>query len=254
MQGYVYDAKRRICELARDAWREPELAERLEREAEELRTRFDEAYWIDERGGYYALALDGEKEKVDSLCSNIGHLLWSGIVPPERVDPIVDRLMGEPLWSGWGIRTMSSADAAFNPLSYHDGTVWPHDNSLCALGLARHARWPEAQRIVRALLDAAGSFGNQLPEVFAGFARRDTPFPVQYPTAARPQAWAAGTPVLLLQVLLGIQPDRRRQVLETVAPLDLPSWTGTIRLGGVRAFGRAWDVRLADGAVTITEA
>jgi glycogen debranching enzyme len=104
------------------------------------------------------------------------------------------------------------------------------------------------------MLDAAGSFGNQLPEVFAGFDRRDTPFPVQYPTAARPQAWAAGTPVLLLQILLGIQPDRRRQVLETVAPLELPSWTGTIRLAGVRAFDRPWDVRLGEGGVTITEA
>ncbi len=190
VQGYVYDAKRRICEVARDAWREPELAERLDREAEELRARFDDAFWIDDRGGYYALALDGEKRKVDSLCSNIGHLLWSGIVPPQRVDPI----------------------------------------------------------------EAAGSFGNQLPEVFAGFARRDTPFPVQYPTAARPQAWAAGTPVLLLQILLGLQPDRRRQVLETVAPLDLPSWTGTARLAGVRAFGRGWDVRLGEGGVTISEA
>src|SRR5207248_8974603 len=106
---------------------------------------------------------------------------------------VVARAMGEPLWSGGGIRTMSSADAAFNPLSYHDGTVWPHDNSLCALGLARHARWLEAQRIVRALLDAAGSFGNQLPAVFAGFARRDTPFPVQYPTAPPPPACAPGT-------------------------------------------------------------
>ncbi|MEN3340704.1 MAG: hypothetical protein V7644_108 [Actinomycetota bacterium] len=254
VQGYVYDAKRRICELARDAWRDPALAERLEREAGELRTRFDDAFWVEERGGYYALALDGDKRQVDSLCSNVGHLLWSGIVPPERVDPLVDRLMGEELWSGWGIRTMSSGDAAFNPLSYHNGTVWPHDNSLCAWGLARHARWPEAQRIVRAMMDAAGSFGNQLPEVFAGFARRDTPFPIQYPTAARPQAWASGTPVLLLQLLLGLQPDRRRQTLETVAPLALPSWTGTVRLAGVRAFDRPWDVRLQDGGVTVSEA
>src|SRR5437763_3704875 len=239
VQGYVYDAKRRVAELAREVWRDRELAARLDKEAEELRRRFDEAFWVEERGGFYALALDGDKRHGDSLCSNVGHLLWSGIVPPGRVDPVVDRLMGDELWSGWGIRTMSSGDAAFNPLSYHNGTVWPHDNSLCAWGLARYARWPEAHRVIRAMLDAAGSFGNQLPEVFAGFARRDTPFPVQYPTAARPQAWAAGTPVLLLQVLLGIQPDRRRQVLETVAPLDLPSWTGTVRLGGVRAFGRA---------------
>jgi glycogen debranching enzyme len=254
VQGYVYDAKRRISELAREVWREPELASRLEREADDLRARFDEAYWVPHRGGYFALALDGEKQKVDSLCSNIGHLLWSGIVLPGRVEPIVDRLMGEHLWSGWGVRTMSTADAAYNPLSYHNGTVWPHDNSLCAAGLARHARWPELQRIVRAMLFAAGKFGNQLPEVFAGFSRGETPFPVSYPTAARPQAWAAGTPVLLLQLLLGIQPDRRRQVLESVAPVELPSWTGDLRLSGIRAFDRQWDVRLEDGRVTVDEA
>ena len=202
----------------------------------------------------HALALDRDKQRVDALCSNIGHLLWSGIVLPERVDAVVDKLMGEELWSGWGVRTMSSADAAFNPLSYHNGTVWPHDNSLIAVGLARYARWPEAQRIVQRMLMAARDFSYQLPEVFAGMRRSETPFPIAYPTAARPQAWAAGTPVLLLQVLLGLQPDRRRQALETVAPLELPSWTGTIRLSGVRAFDRVWDIRLEDGHVSVEAA
>jgi glycogen debranching enzyme len=225
----------------------------LEREAGELRRRFDEAFWVEERGGFFALGLDREKKRIDSLCSNIGHLLWTGIVLPERVDAVVDRLMGEDLWSGWGVRTMSSADAAYNPLSYHNGTVWPHDNSLIAWGLARYSRWTECHRIVRRMLDAAGHFDYQLPEVFAGLPRADTPFPIAYPTAARPQAWAAGTPVLLLQLLLGLQPDRRRQLLETVAPLDLPSWTGDVRLSGVRAFSRQWDVRLADGRVRVEE-
>ena len=252
VQGYVYDAKRRIAELAREVWRDAALAERLDRDAEQLRARFDKAYWVPE-SGYYALALDGEKNRVDSLCSNIGHLLWSGIVPPERIGAVVDALMGEDLWSGWGVRTMSQADAAYSPLSYHDGTVWPHDNSLCASGLARNARWPEVHRIVRSMFDAAGKLGHQLPEVFAGLSRGDSPFPIAYPTAARPQAWAAGTPVLLLQLLLGIQPDPRRQVLESVAPLELPSWTGDVRLTGVRAFDRAWDVRLEDGSVIVTE-
>ena len=254
VQGYVYDAKRRMAAIAREVWRDRELADRLEREAAELKRRFDDAFWVDARGGYYALALDKDKEHVDSLCSNIGHLLWSGIVPPERVDAIVDRLMGEDLWSGWGVRTMSSADAAYNPLSYHNGTVWPHDNSLVAWGLARYARWTDCQRIVRRMLDAAGHFDYQLPEVFAGLRRAETPFPIAYPTAARPQAWAAGTPVLLLQLLLGIQPDRRRQRLETVAPLELPSWAGDIRLSSIRAFDRAWDVRLEDGHVRVEEA
>ncbi|HET9213329.1 MAG TPA: glycogen debranching N-terminal domain-containing protein [Gaiellaceae bacterium] len=254
VQGYVYDAKLRLAELARDVWRERELAERLEREAAALRDRFDEAFWCEARGGYYALALDADKERVDALTSNIGHLLWSGIVPPERVDAVVDQLMGEELWSGWGVRTMSSGDAGFNPLAYHNGTVWPHDNALVAWGLARYGRWPEAQRIVRRMLNAASYFGHQLPEVFAGFSRTDTPFPIPYPTAARPQAWAAGTPVLLLQVLLGVEPDRRRHVLGTIAPGDIPSWAGDLRVSGVRAFDRAWDVQLHGGRVSVEQA
>src|SRR5947208_68386 len=254
VQGYVYDAKLRAAELAREVWRDRELGARLKREAEELRARFDAAYWVDRRGGYYALALDAEKQQVDALCSNIGHLLWSGIVPPERVDAVVDALMGEALWSGWGVRTMSSEDAAYNPLSYHNATVWPHDNSLVAHGLARHARWPEAQRIVRRMLGAAAHFGYQLPEVFAGLPRAETPFPIAYPTAARPQAWAAGTPVLLLQVLLGLEPDRRRHQLETFAPEELPSWAGrSMRLSSIRAFDRQWDVRVDRGHVTVEE-
>ena len=255
VQGYVYDAKRRTAELAREVWRDRALAERLESDAEKLQRAFDERFWVDARGGYYALALDREKRQVDSLCSNIGHLLWSGIVPPHRADAVVDALMGGELWSGWGVRTMSTGDRAYNPLSYHNGTVWPHDNSLIALGLARYARWPEAHRIVRRMLAAAAHFDYQLPEVFAGLARQETPFPIAYPTAARPQAWAAGAPVLLLQVLLGLQPDRVRHALETVAPQELPSWAGrSLRLSGVRAFDRQWDVRVENGHTVVDEA
>jgi len=254
VQGYVYDAKVRLAELAREVWRDRVLAERLEQEAEELRRAFNERFWSEEHGGYYVLALDGEKQQVDSLCSNVGHLLWSGIVPSERVDTVVDSLMGEELWSGWGVRTMSTRDAGYNPLSYHNGTVWPHDNSLIAHGLARQARWPEAQRIVRRMMSAAAHFDFQLPEVFAGLPRAETPFPIAYPTAARPQAWAAGTPVLLLQVLLGLEPDRRRHQLETLAPEELPSWAGrSLRLSGIRAFERLWDVRVDNGRVIVEE-
>jgi glycogen debranching enzyme len=251
VQGYVYDAKRRIAEIAREVWRDRALADRLESEAAELRRRFDEAFWVEDRGGFYALALDADKRQVDSICSNMGHLLWSRIVPSEKVDAVVDQLMGDGLWSGWGIRTMSADEAGYSPLSYHNGTVWPHDNSLIAWGLAQYARWPEAQRIVQRVLAASRHFAYQLPEVFAGLRRSETPFPIAYPTAARPQAWAAGTPVLLLQVLLGLQPDRRRHLLESVAPLELPHWTGTVRLSGVRAFDTSWDVRLEDGRVRV---
>jgi glycogen debranching enzyme len=253
VQGYVYDAKRRTAELAREVWEDAELAARLDSQAEDLQRRFDAAFWCEERGGYYALALDGEKQRVDSLTSNIGHLLWSGIVPPGRADAIVEQLMGDELWSGWGVRTMSSGDSAFNPLSYHNGTVWPHDNSLIASGLARYSRWPETHRIARRMLSAAGHFSNQLPEVFAGFSRAMTPFPIAYPTAARPQAWAAGTPVLLLQLLLGLRPDPAAKTLVSDAPEELPSWLETVTLSGVRAFEQGWDVRLENGHIEVDE-
>ncbi|HEU4970666.1 MAG TPA: glycogen debranching N-terminal domain-containing protein [Gaiellaceae bacterium] len=253
VQGYVYDAKRGLAELAREVWREQELADRLEREAAELQTRFDEAFWVEERGGFYALALDGKKRKVDSRSSNMGHLLWSGIVPPERVPKIVDQLLSEDLWSGWGVRTMASDAAAFNPISYHNGTVWPHDTALAAWGLARHGYTAEARRVGRALIEAAGHFDWSLPEVFAGYSRDETPFPIAYPTAARPQAWAAGTPILLVRVLLGIEPDRERQRLVSTVNDELPSWLDGLRIEGVRAYGRTWTVAVERGHVTIAE-
>jgi glycogen debranching enzyme len=253
VQGYVYDAKRGLAEVAGEVWRDKGLAERLEREADELRTRFDEAFWVDDRGGFYALALDGQKRPVDSRTSNMGHLLWSGIVPPERVSAVVDQLLSEDLWSGWGIRTMASDAAAFNPISYHNGTVWPHDTSLAAWGLARHGYTAEVRRIARALIEAAAHFDWSLPEVFAGYARDETPFPIAYPTAARPQAWAAGTPILLVRVLLGIEPDRERQQLVSTVTDELPSWLDGLQIEGIRAYGRTWTVSVERGHVTIAE-
>ncbi len=253
VQGYVYDAKRGLAEVAGEVWRDKGLAERLAREADELRTRFDEAFWVDERGGFYALALDGQKRPVDARTSNMGHLLWSGIVPPERVSAVVDQLLSEDLWSGWGIRTMASDAAAFNPISYHNGTVWPHDTSLAAWGLARHGYTAEVRRIARALIEAAAHFDWSLPEVFAGYARDETPFPIAYPTAARPQAWAAGTPILLVRVLLGIEPDRERQRLVSTVKDELPSWLEGLRIEGIRAYGRTWTASVDRGHVTIAE-
>jgi glycogen debranching enzyme len=252
VQGYVYDAKRRLAEVARDAWGDGELAARLELEADELRARFDSAFWVPDRGGYYALALDREKRRVDALCSNIGHLLWSGIVPEARVEPIVDALMRHELWSGWGFRTMSTSDAAYSPLSYHNGTVWPHDTALAAWGLARYGEWRAVRRVASALLEAARHFSWSLPEVFAGFDRSETPFPIGYPTAARPQAWAAGTPLLLLRLLLGLQPDtanRRLGILPGAESLEeIP-----ISLYGVRALGRTWDVSSGPDGIEVEE-
>jgi glycogen debranching enzyme len=254
VQGYVYDAKLRTAELARAAWGDEVLAARLEREAEELRERFDAAFWLDRRGGYFALALDGEKRPVDSLCSNMGHLLWSGIVRDDRVDAVSRRLLEPELWSGWGIRTMSNADAGYSPISYHNGTVWPHDTSLAVWGLARYDRREEARTVARALLEAAGHFEWSLPEVFAGFDRDETPFPISYPTAARPQAWAAGAPVLVLRVLLGLHPDVAAGRLVSNAPAPLPEWAGSLHLGSVPALGSLWNVSLEGGAVQVERA
>ena len=253
VQGYVYDAKRGMAEIAREVWRERDLADRLEAEAAELRKRFDEAFWVDDRGGFFALALDGEKQPVDARCSNMGHLLWSRILLPERVPIVVDHLLSDVLFSGWGIRTMGSDEAAYNPISYHNGTVWPHDTALAAWGLSLNGYVEPARRVARALIEAAGHFGWSLPEVFAGYARDETPFPIAYPTAARPQAWAAGTPILLVRVLLGIEPDRVRQRLVTTVDDELPSWLDGLRVEGIRAFGRNWTASVERGRVTIEE-
>ena len=208
-----------------------------------LARRFDEAFWVDERQ-MYALALDGSKNRVDSLCSNIGHLLWSGIVPEGRRAAIATALTSEGLWSGWGIRTMGLAEAAYNPLSYHNGTVWPHDSALAAWGLARAGYWEDCERLARSLIEASSSFDYSLPEVFAGFARDETAFPIAYPTAARPQAWAAGAPVLCLTLAARLRPDPAFRRLVSDAPSPPPRWLAGTRLDGVRAFGESWTVEV----------
>ena len=248
VQGYAYDALRRMAELARLVWMDPELATRADAAAARLAERFQESFWLEERQSY-ALALDGEKEPVDSLCSNIGHLLWSGIVPEARRPAVVEKLLGEELWSGWGIRTMGAREQAFNPLSYHNGTVWPHDTSLIAWGLARSGFADEARTVAEGLLAASGYFEHSLPEVFAGFSRAETAFPVAYPTSARPQAWAAGAPVLCLRLLLGLEPDS--SIGELVAGDGPPEWLHGTVLDGVRALGRTWRVTVSEGRIEV---
>ncbi|HZQ15676.1 MAG TPA: glycogen debranching N-terminal domain-containing protein [Gaiellaceae bacterium] len=251
-QGYVFDAKLRTAELARAVWRDEETAARLEREAAALQSRFDEAFWLPDRG-WYALGLDADKRPVDALASNIGHLLWSGIVPPARVAAVAGRLTAGPLWSGWGVRTLAADEPAYDPLAYHDGTVWPHDNSLVTYGLARAGRAGDVQRVVRALLDCAPFFEHRLPEHFAGYERAAGEPPVAVPASTRPQAWAAGAPVLLLRALLGLEPDPAARTLR-VSQEPLPDWAEGLALRGVRAFGRRWDVTVADGAARVSAA
>jgi len=236
IQGYAYDARVRAARLARLAWGDDALADRLEADAADLRERFDRDFWIEERC-YYALALDADKRQVDSLTSNIGHLLWSGIVTDERAATLAGRLTGPELSSGWGVRTMSSGDDGYNPIEYHNGTVWPHDTAIVAEGLRRYGYRDEASQLAGALFDAAASFDFQLPEVFAGFARAETTIPVEYPTASRPQAWAAAAPLLGLRTLLGLDayPDGLR-----CAP-HVPERLGHLRLRRVPIGGSRED-------------
>jgi glycogen debranching enzyme len=205
IQGYAYDARVRVARLAREVWGDPGLAERLEADAAKLKAAFDRDFWLAEKG-FYALALDGDKAPVPTLTSNIGHLLWSGIVADERVESVVNHLLGEQMFSGWGVRTLADGQGAYNPIEYHNGTVWPHDTALIAAGLARYGRRHEANRLGVALLEAAPHFQHRLPEVFAGYPRAMTRVPVEYPSACSPQAWAAGAPLLLMRVMLGLEP------------------------------------------------
>jgi glycogen debranching enzyme len=250
VQGYVYDAKLRIAELAREVWDDSRTATRLESEARTLRSRFNEAFWVERESGFYALGLDRDKHAIDSPGSNMGHLLWSGIVPPERVDAVANRLMDERLWSGWGVRTMARGEGAFDPLAYHNGTVWPHDNSLIAWGLARAGRREDAHRIVRSLIEAAAGFDFRLPEVFAGFERGRSQPPAVYPTSCSPQAWAAATPILLLRVLLELEPDQHARAVRASAG-RLPEWAEGLTLERIQAFGGSWKAQVENGTVSV---
>jgi glycogen debranching enzyme len=204
LQGYAYDARRRCARLAREIWDDDTLAQKLEHQADELKRSFNDDFWLEDRG-YYALALDGDKQRVDALTSNIGHLLWSGIVDDDRADEVVKHLLGPRLFSGWGVRTMAEGDGGYNPIGYHQGTVWPHDNSLIAAGLRRYGYHDKAATIAFAILEAAQYFFGRLPETFAGYERSLTDYPVEYPTACSPQAWATGAPLFLLRILLGLE-------------------------------------------------
>jgi glycogen debranching enzyme len=232
IQGYAYDARRRTARLLREVWRDEDTAARLEDDAAALKKRFNRDFWVKGRG-HFALALDGEKNQVDSLTSNIGHLLFSGIVEERRAASTVRALLREDLFSGWGIRSMSERDGGFNPLSYHCGSVWPHDTAICAEGMRRYGFRVEAARVCEALLDAAEAFSNQLPEVFAGFRRDEARVPVEYPDALKPQSWAAGAPLLMLRTLLGLDVVggklRSRPCLRDAIP--------RLRLRGVRVRG-----------------
>jgi glycogen debranching enzyme len=243
LQGYAYDAKMRGARLAREFWDDPAFAENLERDAADLKRRFNEDFWVAD-GEYFALALDAEGGQVDALSSNIGHLLWSGIVDEAKADAVVAHLLGPRLYSGWGVRTLAVGEGRFNPIGYHVGTVWPFDCSFIAWGLRRYGYRDEAARIAAGILDAATFFDGRLPEAFGGYERQRTKYPVQYPTACSPQAWSTGAPLLLLRTMLGMEPKGSSLVVEPTLPstirylalLDIPGrWDRTDAYGRARA-------------------
>jgi glycogen debranching enzyme len=240
LQGYAYDAKVRGARLARVVWKDPALADRLEKDAADLKRRFNRDFWVSD-GDYFALALDTEGNQVDALTSNNGHLLWSGIVDKSKAQAVAEHLLGPRLFSGWGVRTLAEGEGRYNPIGYHVGTVWPFDNSFIAWGLRRYGFKEEAARIAAGILAAAEFFDGRLPEAFGGYGREVTKYPVQYPTACSPQAWSTGAPLLLLRTMLGLEPLGDHLVVDPALPrgigrlelLDIPG-----RWGRIDAFGR----------------
>lgn len=246
LQGYVYDAKLRMAEIF-EVLGDGAAARDLGNQAEELRGRFNDVFWMEDEG-FYAFALDPGKRQVKTIASNPGHLLWSGIVPPDRARRVIERLLQPDMFSGWGIRTLSSRNPAYNPHEYQRGSVWPHDNAIIAFGAKQYGMWEEANKIAKAIFDAAAAFqGYRLPELLAGLERTPGSFPVQYLGANIPQAWAAGSVFMLLRAILGINANVQRNELQ----LDptLPEWLPEITLtnfkvGDQKMAIRFWGVGL----------
>ena len=232
VQGYVYQAKRRLVRVAEDLG-EDDLARQLEKEAEELRTRFNRDFWM-EKEGFYALALDGSKQPVRTITSNPGHCLWSQVVDPANAPKVVRRLLSPGLLSGWGIRTLARKQAAFDPIGYHTGSVWPHDNALIAHGLKRYGFDREAVSVLDQLASAGAYFPYaRFPEVFCGFSSEEVPVPVQYPVACRPQAWSSAAPLLMVRSYGGLTADAPNKRLFIVRP-QLPRWLEQVEILGMR--------------------
>ncbi len=235
VQGYLYAAYRARAGMAA-ALGEPQRAARWHRKADVLRQAFNEDFWIDELG-WFAMGLDRAKRPIGALTSNIGHCLWSGIVDDDRAAAVVERLGGSAMWSGWGLRTMAADEIAFDPTSYHCGSVWPHDSAIAVAGIARYGHPDVALTILEGLLAAADHTDGRLPELFLGLDRQDVGIPVSYPTSCSPQAWSAASPLLLLRVLLGLEPDVPSGAVR-VEP-HLPAGMDRLVLRGLRL----WEAR-----------
>ena len=230
VQAYVYAAYCARAQLAVGVG-DQAVARLWRKKAKQLKRAFNEQFWLPDRG-WFAVGLDRDKRPIDSLTSNMGHCLWTGIVDTDKAASVARHLMSDDMFSGWGIRTLAQSMAAYNPMSYHNGSVWPHDNAICAAGLMRYGFAEQAQRVTEAILDAAEHFGHRLPELFCGFSRQEFPAPVPYPTSCSPQAWAAAAPLLLAHTLLRFVPDMPSGQL-WCAPV-VPERYLPMRIGGLR--------------------
>lgn len=238
-QGYAYWALRALARLARDLGRDGSARE-LDEEARALQTRFQDAFWMPS-GGTYALALEGGDKQVPAATSNPGHLLVSGILPSDAAAAVAHRLLEEDLFTGWGVRTLSTASPLYDPASYHNGSVWPHDTALTAWGMARSGLGDTAIRLFRGLRDAAGRFPlHRLPELFGGQSRGGHDRPVPVPQACPITAWTTGAPLLLLRALAGLEADAVSGLLE-VRP-RLPAGLAPLRFRGIRVGATRLDV------------
>ncbi len=246
VQGYVYAAYVARAQIARGFG--DEATERsCTARAEQLKAAFNERFWLEDRG-YFALGLDGEKKPIDSLTSNIGHCLWSGIVEPDKARKVADHLISPEMFSGWGIRTLATSMGAYNPVSYHNGSVWPHDTALCAAGLMRYGFVPEAHAVTLGLLQAAQSFGGRLPELICGFDRGDIPSPIRYPTSCAPQAWSSAAVFELLRATL-LRFDPSVQDNELWLSPSLPPQVGDLTIENLPFAGTRLTIK-TDGTST----
>jgi glycogen debranching enzyme len=241
VQGYAYAALLGAAELASVMRLARQAGDLLER-AQRLKDRFNESFW-DSRG-WFAEGLDGKGRRIDSMTTNPGHALWAGIAAPDLADQYLDRLLEPAMWTGWGLRTLAETMVAYDPLGYHNGSVWPHDTAICAAGAARYGRWDVVDRIVDGALDAAIEFDGRPPELFAGISRDEAPMPVSYPASCSPQAWSSGSVLLLLRTMLDLAPNSDRTAIQigrrelsglpdlTVERIAFARGTVTVRVDG----------------------
>ena len=247
VQAYVYGAYLARAHFAFEN-NDTECYARYRQKAADLKAAFNRDFWLEDRG-YFAVGLDADKKPIDSLTSNMGHCLWTGIVDEDKAQSVARHLLGPDLYSGWGVRTLATSMGGYNPVSYHCGSVWPHDTAIVAAGLARYGFEEGAQRLVMSLVDAAVAQGGRLPELFTGLDRSELSAPVGYPTSCSPQAWSAASPLLCLRTLLRFDPwvPYGKTWLAPMVPPEI----GSLRVEGIPLAGARINVEVVDGAVTV---